>query len=162
MEYLPPDNSVSLPEETIQLWKKYLEEQNRLKKEREHNEMIARLSADPNYEKYRAAVLTDGRKDTDFGFESLFLLNKYLEETPQEELEKSWKEIEDSGVGSESPTVEEYFESINPNLMYAKGYGESAAEFKKAIIEKVNELDLDHLAYKEVFIQLVDEIYNNK
>ena len=50
--------------------------------------------------------------------ESLRLLQKYLDETPEEELKKQWKDIED--MGFEGPTVDEYFQSLagNPKLIY--------------------------------------------
>lgn len=138
--YNPPEHSLTLPDETIQKWKEYLAEYDRLKKIEDHNTMIARLSLDPNYEKYRAEVLTDGRKDTDFGFEMLYSLVKHLEETPKEKIEKYFKEVNDMGI--EGPTVDEYFEGLNPHAQYQKGYTACARKLKEEITNKLrNDLD---------------------
>jgi hypothetical protein len=78
-------------------------------------------------EAYRQQLLKEGNfKEGSREFDSLMALHKYFEVTPKDELEKIWKEIEDSGVGSDSPTVEEYFQGINPQFQYEKGYREGA------------------------------------
>lgn len=164
MEHLPPHESIRLPDSTIQKWKEYLDEQNRLKKVEDHNQMIARLSLDPNYEKYRAEILKDGRKDTDYGFEMLFNLHKHLEETPIEELKKHFKEVEDMGI--EGPTVDEYFESLNPAVQYQKGYSKGAETFKNKITNKLrNDFDEHGLSKHysvDDFIELMEKIYNEE
>lgn len=161
-QFYPPDHTISLPDETIQKWKSYLEEQDRIKKEEKHQEMIKRLSADPNYEKYRAHVLKNGRTERDFGFESLYLLHKHLEETPKEELESEFKKVEDMAI--EGPTVDEYFESLNPGAQYQKGYSECAKKFKDAVTEKLrNDVDENGLSKHysvDDFIKLINDIYN--
>lgn len=159
--YNPPELTIRLSDETIQKWKAYLFEHEKLIKEEKHQEMIKRLSADPNYEKYRAAVLTDGRTERDYGFESLFLLHKMLEETPFEKL----KEYSDSAFdgNNEGITVEEYFESLNPSVIYQKGYTDGATKFKEAVIKKIKE---DIALSEDVYdgydvINLLRETYNN-
>jgi len=86
-------------------------------------------------EEYSQKLLKDGWKKESQGYNSLMALHRYFVSTPQEELEKEWAEIEEQTKGIEGPTVEEYFESLNPQAMYAKGYREGAKRYKELLEE---------------------------
>lgn len=152
-------------EKSIEKWKERgllegIDTAEDLKKSEEPEPTKLRIEDDPNYEKYCQEIEQDSEiKRTDQFFESLFFLHKHLQETPEDELQKEWKSIEDMGLGG--PTVEEYFQGINPQYQYAKGYTESAAKFKEDIIIAVKALDQD-ASYKQQMIDVVNEIYNTK
>jgi hypothetical protein len=86
-------------------------------------------------EEYRQELLKDGWKEDSQGYKSLMALHKHLISTTDEELEKEWAEVEERTKGIEGPTVDEYFESINPQAMYQKGYREGALRYK-ALVEE--------------------------
>jgi len=88
--------------------------------------------------------------------EMIELLRKHLQETPKEELEKEWAEIEKLGI--EGPTVEEYFESLNPTAMYAKGYTDSAKKFRELLIAEIN---FHSIPNRDEIVALIDKIYNS-
>ena len=83
----------------------------------------------------RQELLNDGWKEDSREFKSLMALHDHLISTTDEELQKEWAEVEEQTKGIEGPTVEEYFESINPQAMYAKGYREGALRYKTMVEE---------------------------
>lgn len=129
-------------------------------------------------EEYRQELLREGNfKEGSREFESLMALHKYLEVTPKEEQDKIWKEIEESGVGSAGPTVEEYFQSLNPAYQYQKGYTDGATKFKDMLIEKFKTetpinlkgidvngnpvfVEIDKFS-REQIIKMIQELYDN-
>lgn len=129
-------------------------------------------------EEYRQELLREGNfKEGSREFESLMALHKYFEVTPKEELDKVLKEIEESGVGSAGPTVEEYFQSLNPAYQYQKGYTDGATKFKDMLIEKFKTetpinlkgvdvngnpvfVEIDKFS-REQIIKMIQELYDN-
>jgi hypothetical protein len=113
---------------------------------------------------YRQQLLNEGWREDSREFESLMALHKYLEETPQEVLEKEWAEIEK--MDHSGPTVEEYFQGINPQYQYQKGYSDGAKSFKDKVIAKLKEGESDydispHYSMYD-FIDLMEKIYNEE
>jgi hypothetical protein len=129
-------------------------------------------------EEYRQQLIKeDNFKEGSKEFESLMALHKYFEVTPKEEQERILRAIEESGVGSGGPTVEEYFESLNPRFQYVKGYQEGATKFKDFLIEKFKSesplqlkgidvngnpvfIEIDKFS-REQIIQIIQEVYEN-
>lgn len=108
------------------------------------------MSDEKDYSEYSKQLEDDGFKKGSREYESLMALHKYLNETPQEELEKSWKEVEDIGL-PDGPTVEEYFASTNPNYMYQKGFTDGATKFKELLEKVINEHILaEEYRFKEI------------
>jgi len=91
----------------------------------------------------------------------LFYLHKHLEETPKEKLDEKWKEIEESGVGSDSPTVDEYFASLNPQYQFAKGYSEGGKIFREKMEGRLHGDERLTIPVSEVVAMLKD-IYENE
>lgn len=153
------ENVVYLSDEALATWKSYLEEQDRLRKfEEEKNETLARIKSDPNYENYKAEIDSSFPEDSR-EFQSLFLLHKHLAETPKEELDKEFSEIEAMGMGG--PTVEEYFEGINPAFQYQKGYSEGAKKLMERVIEHLSQDERPLIPSAEI-IALMRSIYQNE
>lgn len=114
-------------------------------------------------QEYSEQLIQDGFRKDSQEYSSLMAFHRYLEETPQEELERQWKEIEESGIGSEGPTVEEYFASLNPNYMYQKGYTEGATKFKESLEKKLQtEFGEDEERFRNRVINIMNEIYENE
>lgn len=86
-------------------------------------------------EEYRQELLKDNWKEDSQGYKSLMALHHHLIATPQEQLEKEWAEVEENTKDIKGPTVEEYFESLNPQAMYQKGYQEGAKRYKELVEE---------------------------
>jgi flagellar biosynthesis/type III secretory pathway protein FliH len=86
-------------------------------------------------EKYRQELIHDGWKEGSQEYNSLMALHDHLISTTDQELEKEWAEVEEATKEIEGPTVEEYFESLNPNVMYEKGYREGAKRYKELVEE---------------------------
>ena len=133
-------------------WNAFLEEDRiRTEKKKEHDEVMNRIKSDPNYEKYREAINGDKSIDEDSqSFISLFLFHKMLEETPQETLQAEFDSVKD--IGGDSPTVEEYFESLNPHAMYCKG----AIEFKKELLNYFEDDERVMIPRREVIMCIND------
>ncbi len=151
-------------------WETFLEEDRKqLERQREKDEQMARIKSDPNYEKYAKHLLEEsGYKPGDEFFINMFLLHKMLEETPKEKLQADFDEIRgqiateddrDPQGHNYSPTVDEYFEGINPQFQYQKGYSEGAKALMDKTIEYLNKCD--EVTVAEV-INLMEKIYNNE
>jgi hypothetical protein len=128
-------------------------------------------------ENYRLELIREGHfKEGSNSFDSLMSLHKHLISTPQEELEKEWKEIEDMGI--EGPTVEEYFQGLDPNYLYQKGFSDGATKFKDDLIAKFQSespvnlkgidsngnpvfVEIDKFS-REQIIAMINEVYEQK
>lgn len=110
---------------------------------------------------YRQELLNDGWKENSYEYQSLMAFHKYLDETPQEELEKQWAEIDK--MGHTGPTVEEYFQGINPHYQYQKGYSEGAKTLMDKVIARLKEKDDEMvlIPISEV-ISLIKKIYDEE
>lgn len=128
---------------------------------------------DKSMEEYRQELLSEGWRENTREFDSLMSLHHYFEVTPQEELDRQWKEIEEQTAGIKGPTVDEYFESLNPQAMYAKGYREGAKKLKELIEVKIQEIitlgqkgespsaySIPEI-YKMHVLPLIQEVYEN-
>lgn len=164
------ENVVNLSDETLEKWKKFLEEDRiRTEKENKKKETMDRIKADPNYEKYRDAICVDGRRENDFGFEMLFFLHKHLEETPADELQKEWDAvsklntdpIEFNDNHNYSPTVEEYFEGLNPAAQKLKGYSEGAKAFMDKLELRLKEDERPVIPVSDI-LEIAKNIYKNE
>lgn len=123
------------------------------------------IKDDPNYEKYKRELAESNPdlKESDFGYEMLFCLHKHFAESTDEQLQKEWEEVEKMTEGIQGPTVDEYFESINPTYQYIKGYKQSAEKFKNILIQKLREKDEEQvlIPISEV-ITMVNKIYDEE
>jgi hypothetical protein len=110
---------------------------------------------------YRQQLLDEGWKEDSNEFKSLMALHKHLDETPLEELEKEWAEIDK--LGYKGPTVEEYFQGINPQYQYQKGYSDGAKSLMDKVIGKLKEKD-DEMVQIPIFevIMLIKKIYDEE
>lgn len=133
---------------------------------------------DKEMERYRQELISEGNfKEGSREFDSLMALHKHLTVTPKEELEREWKEIEESGIGSAGPTVEEYFQGINPQFQYQKGYTDGATKLKDLLIEKFKTespinlkgidvngnsifVEIDKFSRNQI-IKMIQEVYDN-
>lgn len=85
---------------------------------------------------------------------SLAALHKYFDETPQEEIDKLIREVEESTAGMQGPTVDEYFEGLNPVLQNYKGYQEGL----KAFFDKTQEMFLFNQLYKDTLTKIYEDL----
>lgn len=110
---------------------------------------------------YRQELLKDSWGEDSDGFKSLIALHKFFDETPQEKLEVLWSEI-DKQV-SNGPTVDEYFESLNPVFQYQKGYSDGAKTLMDKVITKLSEKEDEMvlIPISEVVI-LIKKIYDEE
>ena len=150
-------NTINQSDETLEKWKAFLEEYRiRTEKKKEHDAVMDRIKSDPNYEKYREAVNGDKSfKEDSQSFISLFLIHKHLEETPQEIIQAEFDAVKD--IGGDSPTVEEYFEALNPHAMYVKG----ATEFKNELLNYFEDDERVMIPLSEV-IMTIKDLYEGK
>jgi hypothetical protein len=154
--------NITMDEEMFSKWKTFLEE-DRIKTENENEkkEKMAKMQADPNFEKYRKEIEEDsGFKFGDQSFEMLFYLKKHLEETPKEVLEKYLDEVRND-VGEGGVTVEEFFEGLNPALQRQKGYSEGAESFMKKVEVRLREVENPMIPVDQV-ITIMKDIYDNE
>jgi hypothetical protein len=114
------------------------------------------------YEEYSRELIEKGWKKGSEGYNSLMALHKHFETTPQEELERQWKEIEEQTKDIEGPTVEEYFNSLNPNYMYQKGYTEGATKFREVVESKLQiEFGEGEEATRNRILNILKEVFDN-
>lgn len=129
-------------------------------------------------EQYRQQLINEENfKEGSNEFNSLMALHQYLESATDEQLEKDWKEFNDYSAGSGGPTVEEYFQGINPQHQYVKGYQEGATKLKDLLIAKFNIespinlkgidvngnpvfVEIDKFSRSQI-IQMIQEVYEN-
>jgi hypothetical protein len=156
-------NLTIVPQDQVELWNKSKAEHERVMKvEQEKAETLNRIKSDPNYEKYRDEICTDGIRESDSGFEMLFFLHKHLVETPIDILKEEFNAVNKDVVSdSDSPTVEEYLEGLNPALMRRKGYSEGAEKFMEKVIERLSDEERPLMPTSEI-IALMRSIYENE
>jgi hypothetical protein len=156
------ETTLILSEEKLAKWNAFLEQDRiNIEKERVENEKLAKMQADPNFNKYRNEIEKDGHiMFGDQSFEMLFYLHKHLAETPEEEIQKEFDEVNKT-VSKEGVTVEEYFEGLNPAVQRLKGYSEGAESFMKKVEVRLREVENPTIPVDQV-ISLMKEIYDNE